>query len=84
MIIFQGVDSKDYGVQAKISGWGTLYERYAVEVIFVILFCFGNFMKFKEKNNIKNKQIQYFKGFASKTSLLSVKLKMHPDCVLSQ
>ena len=53
MIIFQGVDSKDYGVHAKISGWGTLYERYAVEVIFVILFCFGNFMKFKEKNNIK-------------------------------
>ena len=53
MIIFQGVDSKDYGVQAKISGWGTLYERYAVEVIFVILFCFGNFMKFKEKKQHK-------------------------------
>ncbi|XP_023331685.1 uncharacterized protein LOC111703845 isoform X7 [Eurytemora carolleeae] len=30
-ICLPGVDSKDYGVQAKISGWGTLYERYAVE-----------------------------------------------------
>ena len=45
MIIFQGVDSKDYGVQAKISGWGTLYERYAVEVIFVFSFCFGKIYK---------------------------------------